>query len=62
MWSPTGICAWTIIFLLYINDLPKISNKLTFFLFADDTSIYYESSSLLDIQKFICKQGAQKSS
>ena len=56
MWSPTGFCAWTITFLLYINDLPKISEKLTFFLFADDTNIYYESSGLLDIQKSVNKE------
>ena len=33
MWSQTGICAWTITFLQYINELPKISDKLTFFCF-----------------------------
>ena len=46
----------SLLFLLYINDLPKISSKLTFFLFADDTNIYYESSSLLDIQKSVNKE------
>ena len=45
-----------LLFLLYINDLSKISKKLTFFLFADDTNIYYESSSLLDIQKSVNKE------
>ena len=44
-----------LLFLLYINDLPKISKKLTFFLFADNTNIYYESSSLLDIQESVNK-------
>ena len=43
-------------FLLYINDLPKVSKKLTFFLFVDDTNIYYESSSLLDIQKSVNRE------
>ena len=32
-----------LLFLLYINDLPNISNVLYFYLFADDTNIYYES-------------------
>ena len=45
-----------LLFLLYINDLPKISKKLTIFLFADDTNIHYESSSLLDIQKSVNKE------
>ena len=43
-------------FLLYINDLAKVSKKLTFFLFADDTNIYYESSNILDIQKTVNKE------
>ena len=32
-----------LLFLLYINDLPNISKILYFYLFADDTKIYYES-------------------
>ena len=42
--------------LLYINDLAKVSRKLTFFLFADDTNIYNESSNILDIQKTVNKE------
>ena len=38
-------------FLVYINDLPTVSKILTFYLFADDTNIYYESSNTFDLQK-----------
>ena len=34
-----------LLFLLYIKDLPNISNVLDFYLFADDTNIYYEDVS-----------------
>ena len=30
-----------LLFLLYINDLAEVSKKLTLFLFADDTNIYF---------------------
>ena len=40
----------------HINDLAKASKKLAFFLFADDTNTYYESSSILDIQKTVHKE------
>ena len=43
-------------FLLYINDLPNISAKLKFFLFADDTNIYCESDDLLDVEKTVNKE------
>ena len=35
-----------LLFLLYINDLPNISNIFQFYLFADDTNIYYEAENL----------------
>ena len=31
-----------LLFLLFINDLPNVSRRLKFYLFADDTNIYYD--------------------
>ena len=44
------------LFLIYINDLPNISDKLQFFLFADDTNIYYEDKDLKNLQKVMNKE------
>ena len=44
------------LFLIYINDLPNVTKSLTFFLFADDTNIYYKSSDLLSIQKIVNRE------
>ena len=48
---PQGSVLGALHFLLYINDLPNISAKIKFFLFADDTNIYCESDDLLDVEK-----------
>ena len=42
--------------MIYINDLPNISKTLKFYLFADDTNIYYESKSLKDLEKIVNKE------
>ena len=47
---PQGSVLGLLLFLLYINDLPNISSKLKFYLFADDTNIFFESDNLDNLQ------------
>src|ERR1700733_7741260 len=35
-----------LLFILYINDLPNVSSKLFFILFADDTNVFNSHSSI----------------
>jgi len=41
-----------LLFLLYVNDLPKIINKISVpIIFADDTSILFAHCNLIDLEK-----------
>ena len=55
-WCATKVSAWTTSIFDFINDLRKVSKSLNFYLFADDTDIYYESSDLLNIQKIVNRE------
>ena len=45
-----------LLFLIFITDLPSVSKFLTFYLFADDTNIYFESPELSKIEKVVNRE------
>ena len=53
---PQGSCLGPLLFLVYMNDLPNISEVLQFCLFADDTNIYYEAESMKKLEAVINKE------
>ena len=51
MCYPTGICAWAItVSSIYINDIHNASDKLRFYLFADNTNLLYSDKNLKSLE------------
>ena len=48
-----GLVVGPLLFLIYINDLQNVSECLSFFLFPDDTNIYFKHHDLIQLQKIM---------
>ena len=42
-----------LLFLIFINDLPNVSNKIKIYLVADDTNIYIESETISELVQIV---------
>ena len=53
---PQGSVLGPLLFLIYLNDLPSVSKVLSFYVFSDDTNIFYSSSDLITLQKVMNRE------
>ena len=59
---PQGSVLGPLLFLIYINDIHNSSAKLSFYLFADDTSLLYADTNLKSLEKTVNSELLKKKS